>query len=351
MPRSASDAVSLALQHVRQQLWPFRWREWWRIALLGLGAGELSGGGCGTSYPGPGQASSSTGDLSSFSWLDASWLHQHAMLVVSLAAGMFLVFCVAGVLWAYVTSVCRIALIEAILRRDAGSLRAGWRAARVAGRQFFVWQLGLQVAGLAIIAVVVGVPVGVAAAAGWFTDADAHAASVIVTILATVGVLVVSGALWLTVYVLSKDFLAPMLAVAPTGLRPALRRWLAMLAADKWSVALYVVLKVLLSIPAIMIAVALLLIVLVPFFIAAFVAGLLWVAVAGATWNATAMVAAAVAVLVFMAVLMAAVACINVPFVVFFPAYGLYFLAPRYAPLAARLEPEAGRSSVAEEEP
>jgi hypothetical protein len=75
------------------------------------------------------------------------------------------------------------------------------------------------------------------------------------------------------------------------------------------------------------------------------------VAVAGATWNATAMVAAAVAVVVFMAVLMAAVACINVPFVVFFPAYGLYFLAPRYAPLAARLEPEAGRSSVAEEEP
>jgi hypothetical protein len=349
VPRSASDAVPLAFQHVRQQLWPFRWREWWRLAVLGFAAGELGGGGCGPSFMPPRPPSASARDIPAMHGLDASWLYAHAVLIVSIVLGVFAALCLLGLVWAYVSSLCRIALIEALIRRDAGSLRAGWRAARPAGRQYFVWQLGLQAAALVMMLMTIGGPLGMAVMAGWFGTAQAHAVAIVVTILVVFAGVAVLVVFWLVVNVLSKDFLAPILAVSPVGLRAAIREWIAMLSADKAGIALYVILKVLLSIPAIVMAMAVLLIVLVPLVITSVAAVIFWIAVAGVAWSAAAMAAAGAAMVVFVVVSMAAVACINVPFGVFFPAYGLYFLASRYAPLAARLEPGAGLVSAGPE--
>src|ERR1700681_4100652 len=55
LPISAVDAISPAFQHTKQQLTkPFRFSQWWRLAFVGLLAGELSsGGGCNSSFQVP----------------------------------------------------------------------------------------------------------------------------------------------------------------------------------------------------------------------------------------------------------------------------------------------------------
>jgi MFS family permease len=346
VPRSASEAVPLAFHHVRQQLWPLRWREWWRLAVLGFAAGELGGSGCGPTYTAPHPSSPLARDMPAMPWLEPAWLHAHALVLVALVLTGIAVMCLLGVVWAYVTSLCRIALIETLLHRHVGSLRARWRAARPAGRRYFIWQVGLQAAALLMTIAAIGGPLTTAALSGWFGDAPAHPFAVVVTILVVFANLAVLVVFWLVVHVLSKDFLAPVLAVSPSSLRQAVREWIAMLAADKAGFALYLVLKVLLSIPAMILAMAVLFVVLVPVGIVAVAAVIFWAVVAGVTWNLAALAAAGLAVALFVAVVMVVAAIINVPFVVFFPAYGLYFLAPRYAPLAARLEPLPGSNGT-----
>ena len=58
-------------------------------------------------------------------------------------------------------------------------------------------------------------------------------------------------------------------------------------------------------------------------------------AAAGLTWNILTITLAVVASLLLLAMLMFLASLISVPATVFFPAYSLYFFAPRYPPLAA----------------
>ena len=56
---------------------------------------------------------------------------------------------------------------------------------------------------------------------------------------------------------------------------------------------------------------------------------------AGLTWNFYTITLAVVAGCIAFTVFMFAVSFISVPAIVFFPAYSIYFFAPRYPPLAA----------------
>jgi len=59
----------------------------------------------------------------------------------------------------------------------------------------------------------------------------------------------------------------------------------------------------------------------------------------GMSWNASTITAVIVAGAIVLCVLVYAVALACVPIAVFFPAYGMYFLAERYPVLHARLYP------------
>jgi hypothetical protein len=57
------------------------------------------------------------------------------------------------------------------------------------------------------------------------------------------------------------------------------------------------------------------------------------------TWNLYTITLAVFAAFSLVAAILFAISFISVPTIVFFPAYSIYFFAPRYAPLAALLRP------------
>jgi len=69
---------------------------------------------------------------------------------------------------------------------------------------------------------------------------------------------------------------------------------------------------------------------------------------AGLTWNAFTITVAVVVGLILLAVFMYVLALISVPFIVFFPAYSIYFFAPRYRALSLILYPPPPPAPVVE---
>jgi hypothetical protein len=61
---------------------------------------------------------------------------------------------------------------------------------------------------------------------------------------------------------------------------------------------------------------------------------------AGWTWNPYTISLAVIVGCVVFAILISAAAMISVPVIVFFPAYSIYFFAPRYTQLASLLWPQ-----------
>lgn len=327
---SAFDVIAPALQHTRQQLRSFVWGQWWRLAVLGFLTGELGSFGCG----GRGGPPSPAPPSSEIAWPDES------LPVILMAATMIgLVICAVVVAITYINSICRFVLIEAVVSRRVEGIRAGWRKWRSVGQQFFYWQIAFQGAVLASLAVVVGAAFAVASAAGWAADPQAHAAALAlcVAVTGTLGVTLLLIAV--VVYVTAKDFVAPIMAVEQVGVADAWRRALAIAGEDRWGFASYFFVKVLLSIAGLVLLVAAALAVIVP---VVALGGLLYAVgpqsgdALGGVWMAT-LAGAAVGAFIVLAVLFFVA---NVPFVVFFPAYGLYFLAARYRELDPWLTPD-----------
>lgn len=335
--RSAFDAISLALQHTRQQLWPFRWSQWWRLAVLGVATGELGGGGVGRSVPRVPSLPSSS-DLPDFStWpSDLVWFQEHMALLITIGVVVVVVAGLLLLLWTYISSICRFVLIDAVASKHCEGIRAGWAKWRGIGRQYFVWQLLFQLVATLAIAGVVLLVVVIARQAGWFDPARQNTAAMIATLLTIVGLVVVTGIVAVVIYVLGKDFVAPIMAVDRQGWRDAWRQAIALMRAEPGAFAVYILVKILMAIVlGIVVAIAAI-IVIVPLV-------LVGVAVVVSVGGFDVMqhpgmlvlvIAAGGVVLLLFAIVMA---CLCVPLVVLFPAYGLYFLAGRYPSLDAWL--------------
>ncbi len=339
--RSASDAVSAAVDHTKRQLLPFRWGQWWRLAILGLATAELGGGGCRSTFSGP-PSPGPPPDLSVFGpLLEALNL---PVILACIAVAVVVLFGVL-ILVLYVNSVCRFVLIDAIVSRRCGGLRSGWIAWRHVGRRYFRWQLVYHTAIGIALAATVGVPLAGAYVAGWLSQPQDHVGLLVTAGLACVVILMACVIVALIVYVLAKDFLAPMLAVDDQPVRDAWRRLLGLIRADPWGFAGYLGLKFLLSIAAGIVMAIVALVVLTPLVIGALVAA---VGVHGITspWEMTmtAPVIAAMGVggLALFVVLMT----LSVPLVVFFPATGLYFLASRHPGLEAWMTTAAANAPL-----
>jgi len=340
MPLSAVDAISPAFQHAeRQLLRPFRFGQWVRLAFVGLLAGEsASFGGCNFNYP-----SGSQGHHRGEAFLAAQWpqLSGHWGMIAGLIAAAGLAVIVLVVIFTYIASVMRFVLFDSIVTREC-RVRESWSRRKHDGFQLFKWQIWFALAMFAAIIVLFGLPALYAWRRGWFEEPNAHLVGLIsagVGLFLIFLLLVLFAAL---AQVMTKDFVVPQMATEHIDAFEGWRRFLRQLNGEKGGYAGYIGMKIVLTIGA---AIALgittifaVIILLIPFGgvgAAAVFAG----RAMGLTWNLPTIVAAVIYCCFALAVLIFVVLLISVPIVVFFPAYSIYFFAPRFPPLAALLWP------------
>ncbi len=340
MPFSAVDAIAPAFEHTKRQLLqPFRFGQWVRLAFVGLLAGELSsGGGCNApSIPNfnvprhPG----------SEHFLPHGLAGIDPMVYAGLIAVLVIAGFVLGIVLMYISSVMRFILFDSLLAKEC-HIRQNWTARQRHGWRYFLWKLLYTVATLGVLIVLIGIPAAIAFALGWFNQPKQHMVGLVlggIVVFFAFAIVMVAMAV---IYVLTKDFVVPQMALENIGAIEGWQRLWTMMNAEKGSYAGYVGMKIVLALGAAIVlgivGFILALIILIP------VAGMVVAAVvaakaAGAGWTVYTITLAVVAGCVLLAVFLFMTSLISVPAIVFFPAYSIYFFAARYAALSAVLYP------------
>jgi len=343
LPISAVDAISPALLHTKRQLFqPFRFGQWTKLAVVGLLAGELGSGACNRSFiqiPVPrgdsgrhflGQA----GSMQNWSMPD---LAIYAGLIVALVASAL----VLGIILMYVSSVMRFILFDSVLAQDC-RVGEGWSRRQGPGFRYFVWKLLYLLASLAFFAVVIGIPAAFAVTGGWFKEPGEHVGPLILAGILLFLLMVIFAVVAGVVFVLTKDFVVPQMALEGVGAFEGWRRLWAMMQAEKGDYAIYIVMKIVLAIVATVVIAIVTAIVAVFFVVPTVVFGAVGVLAgksAGLTWNAGTITLAAVVGCILLFCFLYLVSLVSVPAIVFFPAYSIYFFAGRYPALSKALYP------------
>jgi hypothetical protein len=331
LPFSAIDAISPAVEHTKRQLLqPFRVGQWTRLAVVGLLAGELSSGGCNVpSFP------NSTAPV--HPGIPGGNLMLFAGLFVVLMVAAFVV----GLVLMYVSSVMRFILFDSVVAKEC-HIRQGWSRRQGPGWRYFVWKLLYVMVMLGVMIVLLGIPLGFAFAMGWVTEPKEHLVPLVLCgiVLFFLFAALVIGTL--LIYVLTKDFVVPQMALEDIGVMEGWSRLWTMMKAEKGGYAGYVGMKIVLAIGAgIVIAIVsfiVALIILIP--IAGLAAGTLLAGkAAGLGWTVSTITLAVVEGCTLFAAFLYVMSLITVPAIVFFPAYSIYFFAARYPALAAVLYP------------
>lgn len=334
MPISAADTINLAFQHTKQQLFqPFRFWQWTRLAIVGLLAGELGSGG-GNFNP----AHYSPGHTYGGGFPHINFALLVPFITIFAVAGIFFI-----IIMAYISSVMRFVLFDSVLTKKC-RIRAGWFGRQEPGGKYFLWHIGFAFFAFMGFVFLFGLPAAFAFGMGWFNPPSAHIPQLAVAgvfVLVLFFVYVVGIAL---VHVFTKDFVVPQMALEGIGAVEGWRRLLPLLKAEQKEYAIYILLKIVLSVAAAiligLITLILALIIGIPVF------GIVATAViaaksAGYTWNVFTITAAVVAGCVLLLLFFYLVSLISVPALVFFPAYSIYFFAGRYRPLSLALYPSA----------
>lgn len=339
LPISAVDTISLAFEHTKRQLLqPFRFGQWTRLAVVGLLAGELgSSGGC--NAPSNFNIPQQTGGSRHF--LETALPHIDPALLTGLIVVLIVAALVLGIVLMYVSSVMRFILFDSVLAREC-HIRAGWGRRQGPGIRYFLWKLIYTAVTLAGAIVLLGIPLGFAYAVGWLKEPSHHILVLVLGGILLFFVIMIFFVALAVIYVLTKDFVVPQMALDNIGAMEGWRRLWAMMQAEKAGYAGYVGMKIVLAIGAsILVGIATLILGLI---IAVPTIGLGIVAVltgktAGLTWNVYTITVAVVVGCILLAIFLYIVALISVPVIVFFPAYSIYFFAARYPALSAALYP------------
>jgi hypothetical protein len=344
LPLSAVDCIQPAIQHTRDQLFrPFRFGQWSRLALVGVLAAEVHASGCNSNlfnYTIPSQPrrthifSAATPfprfDPSNF---DPSRIAQFAGLIIAIV----LLAIVLGFILLYINSVFRFILFDSVLKKRC-SIGEGWQRWHRAGRRYFLWQIVLMIAQGLCLGVLIGVPLAIAAALGWFRDAGNHIARSVLGIILLIGLLLLFLLMAAAVQLLAKDFLVPIMALEDVDFADGWSRLINLIRPEPGKYVVYLLLKIVLAIAAAIIfsIIALIpaLFIILPAVVAAFAAH-----AAGVGWNVTTVSLAVILGSLLLMVLIYAIALISVPATVFFPAFSIYFFASRYPLLDALLNP------------
>ena len=340
MPISAADSITLAIDHTKQQLFrPFRIGQWTKLAFVGLLAGELGSNGCNRSNfhvptpPGSGPHIGFPGPLGIDPALVAALA---AFITVAIISALAI-----GVVLMYVGSVMRFVLFDSIIAREC-HIRWSWSRRLSPGWRYFVWKLLYSLLAMAGVAVVVGIPVAVAAAKGLFREPKEHLPPLILGGIFLFLVLFIFFVVTAVIFVLTKDFVVPQMALEDIDAMEGWRRLWRMMKADIGAYAGYIAMKIVLAIVVgIIIGIATLILGLI-FVLPTAGLGILAILTgktAGLTWNAQTITLAVMVGSILLAIFLYLVSLISVPAIVFFPAYSMYFFAARYPRLAAVLYP------------
>ena len=332
---TAVDAITPALEHTKKQLFqPFRFGQWTRLAVVGLLAGELgSSGGCNTHNFNLNRHGGAV-HHSGFPGVDPG-------LLFGIIAVLVITALVFGIIFMYISSVMRFILFDSVMAKEC-HIREGWNRRQGPGLRYFVWKLIYLLVTLAGLVVLVGIPAGLAFAAGWLKEPKEHVAPLALGAIFVVFALLIFVFALALIFVLTKDFVVPQMALEDIGVMEGWRRLWGMINVEKGGYAAYIGMKIVMAIGAgIMVGIAAVILGLI---IAIPTVGLSILAVitgksAGLTWNAYTITLAVVVGCVLFAGFMYVIALISVPVVVFFPAYSIYFFAARYPALSAVLYP------------
>jgi hypothetical protein len=336
VPLSAVDVIGPALQHVKDQLLkPFRLGQWTRLALVGLLAGELSGGGCnGMQVP-------YSPDRSSSGFVFMQGILSNRLLLAVAITSAILLGVVIWLIVMYLNSRMRFVLFDSILAKEC-HIRRFWRQRPEESFRFFVWQILFSFAMFTGFALLIGIPVALAFGLGWLTAPSQHVFPLILGGVFFLFLIFVWVILSLLIVVLTKDFVVPQMALENITAGEGWRRLWSMMQEDKGSYAVYVAMKMVLSmVVAVLVGIVafmVFLVVLIP------VGGVGAIAIlggnaAGLDWNVFTIAIAVTVGIVVLAALFYLVALISVPSTVFFSAYSLYFFGSRYPRLQVLLYP------------
>jgi len=346
MPVSAVDCVQPAIQHTREQLFrPFQFGQWWRLALVGILSAELHSGGCGVptnlKWPHPhGSHMLSTAPPPPFDRLDPARIAEFAGLIIAIVVAAFLL----GFIFLYISSVFRFILFDSVLRKRC-SIREGWRRWRRVGRRYFLWQIVLLIAQGLFLGVLLALPLAIAAALGWFHNADQHIARSVIGVVALILIVLFWMLAVIVVQLLGKDFLVPVMALEDVDFADGWSILISLLRPEPGAFAVYLLLKVVLGIAA---AILFGIVALIPILIVVVPSVLVVLAAhsAGVGWNATTVSLAVICGSVLFALLIYLISFLCVPAVVFFPAYAIHFFAGHYSKLDAILHPAPPTNSL-----
>ncbi len=343
MPISAVDAINPAFRHAKKQLLePFRFGQWARLALVGLLTGELgSGGGCSGNFNIP-SATHRQGGTEQF--LSQGWpklLGDHPLMF----AGLIAILVVFGlgliVLFTYIGSMMRFILFDSIVAKEC-HIRKGWARRGREGHHLFVWQMTLMLFSFLVFVVLIGIPAALAWGLGWFARPNEHTLGLVAGGILLFLVFLAAIICFAVVHVMTKDFVVPQMALENVSAFEGWRRLWLWVKAEKGGYALYIGMKIGLSVGAgialTIISAIVMLVLLIP------IGGLgvmIWMSAkaAGATWDASTITLAVAAGCIVVAILVFVISMISVPAAVFFPAYSIYFLAARYPLLADQVWP------------
>jgi hypothetical protein len=340
---SAVDAISPALLHTKKQLFqPFRFGQWTKLAVVGLLAGELGGGFNGNfshlnNFPRGDSGLHFPGQIGSMPDLAI-----YAGLIAALVASGLVI----GIVLMYVSSVMRFILFDSVLTQEC-RIGESWSRRQGPGFRYFVWKLLYLVAMLAAFAVLIGIPAVLAFSAGWFKEPKEHMGPLILGGVFVFFVALIFGVTAAVVFVLTKDFVVPQMALEGIGAFEGWRRLWTMMSAEKGDYVIYVVMKIVLAIVATVVIGIVTAIVAVFFVVPTAVLGVVGVVAgksAGLTWNAYTITLAVVVGLILFFIFLYIVSLISVPAIVFFPAYSIYFFAGRYPALSRVLYPATAPS-------
>jgi hypothetical protein len=353
LPISAVDAISPALLHTKKQLFqPFRFGQWTKLAVVGLLAGELGSGSCNRSFTNFNIPRGDSGrhfleqagamqNWSAHGWSMQDWsmpnLAIYAGLIAALVASAF----VLGIILMYVSSVMRFILFDSVLTREC-RVGEGWSRRQGPGFRYFVWKLLYLLASFVFFGVVIGIPAAFAVAGGWVKEPGEHMGALILGGILLFFLVLIFAVVAGVIFVLTKDFVVPQMALEGVGAFEGWRRLWAMMQVEKGDYAIYIVMKIVMAIVA-AVVIGIVTLILGLFFVVPTVVfgavGVLAGKSAGLTWNAGTITLAVVVGCILIFFFLYLVSLVSVPAIVFFPAYSIYFFAGRYPALSKALYP------------
>jgi hypothetical protein len=340
VPFTAIDAIQPAFEHTKQQLFTrFSLGQWTRLAFVGLLAGELgSGGGCGNHL---GNFKNAHHPHFQFFADTTPDIFPKVAAVGAAIAVLVVAALVLGIILMYVSSVMRFILFDSVLFRQC-HVRLGWSRRQGPGGRLFVWKLGYSLILFAGVATLVAIPAVIAYANGWFNAPKEHIVPLVLGGMFFLFLLAIFCVAAGVIFVLTKDFVVPQMALEDIGPIEGWKRLLPMIGAEKGPYAAYIGMKIVMAIAAGVavgiVAVILGLLIAIPAVGVGLIAAITGQS-AGLTWNPYTITIAVVVGTGLLGIFFYLVSLVSVPVMVFFPAYSIYFFAARYRPLQGVLYP------------